>query len=39
MHQALFPGWSRVYARILQPGTLRPGDPVELVVPLSPAAG
>ena len=31
MHQALHPGWSRVYARVLQPGTIRPGDAVELV--------
>jgi MOSC domain-containing protein YiiM len=28
MHQALFPGWSRVYARVLEGGTIRPGDPV-----------
>jgi MOSC domain-containing protein YiiM len=31
MHQALFPGWSRVYAKVLEPGTVRPGDPIELV--------
>lgn len=22
------PGWSRIYARVLQPGRIRPGDPV-----------
>lgn len=31
MHQNLFPGWSRVYARVLEPGTVRPGDSVELI--------
>lgn len=29
--QRRFPGWSRVYARIITPGTIKPGDPVELV--------
>ena len=31
MHQNLHPGWSRVYARVIEPGTIRPGDPVELL--------
>jgi MOSC domain-containing protein YiiM len=31
MHQNLFPGWSRVYARVLSGGTIRPGDTIELV--------
>ena len=31
MGQKLHPGWSRVYARVLQGGTLRPGDEVELI--------
>ncbi len=31
MHQNLHPGFSRVYARVLQPGIVRPGDMVELV--------
>lgn len=31
MHQNLYPGSSRVYARVLQPGLVRPGDPVELL--------
>jgi MOSC domain-containing protein YiiM len=28
MHQAKHPGWSRWYARVLRPGTVRVGDPV-----------
>ena len=28
--QKRFPGWSRVYARVLAPGELRVGDPVEI---------
>ncbi|HEX6030811.1 MAG TPA: MOSC domain-containing protein [Tepidiformaceae bacterium] len=28
IHQAVFPGWSRVYARVLEGGTIREGDPV-----------
>jgi MOSC domain-containing protein YiiM len=28
MHQNLFPGSSRVYARIVEGGTIHPGDPV-----------
>ena len=28
--QARHPGWSRLYARVLAPGSLRPGDPVRL---------
>ena len=31
MHQNLFPGSSRVYARVLHGGHLRAGDPIELV--------
>ncbi|HEY5475443.1 MAG TPA: MOSC domain-containing protein, partial [Tepidiformaceae bacterium] len=31
MHQDLHPGFSRVYAKVLQPGIIRPGDPVELL--------
>ena len=27
------PGWSRVYARVLEAGTVRPGDPVSLLDP------
>jgi MOSC domain-containing protein YiiM len=29
--QKRHPGWSRVYARVLRPGTIHPGDPVRLV--------
>lgn len=31
MSEKLHPGWSRLYARVLAEGTVRPGDPVELV--------
>jgi len=31
MHQNLHPGFSRVYAKVLQAGVIRPGDPVELL--------
>lgn len=31
IHHRLFPGWSRVYARVLRGGIIRPGDPVELL--------
>ena len=31
MHQNLFPGSSRVYARVLRGGHLRAGDPIEIV--------
>ncbi len=31
MHQNLFPGFSRVYARVLTGGAIRPGDAVELL--------
>lgn len=31
MHQNLFPGFSRVYARVLTGGVVRPGDPAELL--------
>jgi MOSC domain-containing protein YiiM len=27
------PGWSRVYAKVLRPGTIRQGDPVRLLDP------
>jgi MOSC domain-containing protein YiiM len=29
--QKRHPGWSRVYARVLEEGTIRPGDPVVLL--------
>jgi MOSC domain-containing protein YiiM len=29
----IHPGWSRVYARVLSEGTVRTGDPVEVVAP------
>lgn len=29
--QKLYPGWSRVYARVLSEGVIRLGDPVQLV--------
>jgi MOSC domain-containing protein YiiM len=31
IHENLHPGWSRAYARVLSPGTVRAGDPVELL--------
>ncbi len=31
MHQELHPGFSRVYARVLEPGILHPGDHIELI--------
>lgn len=31
IHQSVHPGWSRVYARVVSGGTVRPGDAVELV--------
>ena len=31
--QKLHPGWSRVYAKVLQPGTISQGDPVRLLDP------
>jgi MOSC domain-containing protein YiiM len=39
MNQKLFPGKSRVYARVLAPGTVQPGDAVAWVAgdPASPA--
>ena len=30
--QKLHPGWSRVYARVLREGVIRPSDPVELIL-------
>lgn len=32
IHANLHPGWSRAYARVLTPGTVRPGDRVQLLV-------
>jgi MOSC domain-containing protein YiiM len=29
--QKRVPGWSRVYARVVTPGTIRQGDPVHLL--------
>jgi MOSC domain-containing protein YiiM len=29
--QAAHPGWSRIYARVLEEGTIRPGDRVEII--------
>jgi MOSC domain-containing protein YiiM len=29
--QKVHPGWSRVYTRVVTPGTIRPGDPVRLL--------
>jgi MOSC domain-containing protein YiiM len=29
--QKRHPGWSRVYARVLRPGSVRPGDPVRVL--------
>ena len=31
IHQQIFPGSSRVYARVIESGTIRPGDAVELL--------
>ena len=33
MHQNLYPGWSRVYARVLTPGRIRAGDPIVALAP------
>lgn len=30
-HQEHAPGWSRVYARVVRGGVLRPGDPIRLL--------
>lgn len=37
VNQKTHPGWSRVYASVTQPGTLRPGDAVEVLAPAVPA--
>lgn len=37
VNQKTNPGWSRVYASVEQPGTLRPGDPVVVLAPGSSA--
>jgi MOSC domain-containing protein YiiM len=31
MSQKVHPGWSRTYARVIEGGMIRPGDPVELL--------
>lgn len=36
--QKRHPGWSRVYARVVRPGEIRPGDPVRLLEPAEAAA-
>lgn len=36
IHQNRHPGWSRVYARVVQPGRIRIGDPVAIVAPTAP---
>ena len=36
--QKRHPGWSRVYARVLAPGSIRPGDPVRLLDEVEAAA-
>ena len=33
--QKVYPGWSRVYARVLEEGEVRTGDPVEVLLPTS----
>jgi MOSC domain-containing protein YiiM len=35
--EGAYPGWSRVYARVLSGGVIRPGDPIEVAIP-DPAA-
>ncbi|MBE0607809.1 MAG: MOSC domain-containing protein [Dehalococcoidia bacterium] len=35
MHQNLFPGFSRTYARVLSGGIVRPGDTVEFLAPVA----
>jgi MOSC domain-containing protein YiiM len=35
--QARHPGWSRVYARVLVPGVVAPGDPVRMLTPAAAA--
>lgn len=31
IHQNLHPGWSRVYAKVVSPGIIRPGDQIERI--------
>jgi MOSC domain-containing protein YiiM len=31
MEQEQYPGWARVYAKVLSPGNIRIGDPVEVI--------
>ena len=38
MSQKLHPGWSRTYAKVLEGGTIRPGDAVERLEVSEPAA-
>ena len=38
IHQDRHPGWSRVYARVLQAGSVRPGDPIRITARAKPAA-
>lgn len=33
IHAKKYPGWSRAYARVLQPGVVQIGDPVQIVAP------
>jgi MOSC domain-containing protein YiiM len=33
MNQKSFPGWSRVYAKVIATGSVRPGDAIELIAP------
>lgn len=39
MHHNLHPGWSRVYARVLEPGAIRPGDAIEVIPAQASARG
>lgn len=34
--QKTYPGWSRVYARVLKPGVVEPGDEVQVLLPEHP---
>ena len=37
MSEKAYPGWARVYARVLVPGLVRAGDPIEVLAALVPA--
>lgn len=39
MSHLRFPGWSRIYARVLGTGTIRPGDAIEVVSAIAEVAG